>query len=202
MGKNEIVSPLNKMECYTLKNFNEDTPRKITLHILNNNQSNCIKFVEVLTGEKFPKYSDELLEADIKKNINLYSFMNYKIYDSPSKLIEKIKIKSEEVSKNQKSVKCFFSEFVVVLDNESKKEQIEIIKIEINNNYIFLNPYFFPFFIILHPYNLNIKELLPKKTFHYKIHFEDIFHINFKNSNNQIVFNYYFTGDKQFLFFN
>ena len=56
MGNNEIVSPLNKMECYMLKKFNEETPRKMTLHILSNKKNNCIQFTEVLTGEKFPKY--------------------------------------------------------------------------------------------------------------------------------------------------
>ena len=80
--------------------FRNELPRKMTIHILSNNIEDCIKFVELLTGVEFPKNSYQLLETDIdiRKKINLYSFMNYKVYNSPDKLIEAIKKTSQKIS--------------------------------------------------------------------------------------------------------
>ena len=207
MGNNTSLSPLNRVECYSLKQFQEETPRKMTIHVLCDNKANCISFVEDLTGEKFPPYSNELLEIDIEKKINLYSFINYKIYDSPSKLMDKIKIKSKFVADNPKSVKCFFSEVVIVLDNEKINEQIEIIRIELENNDILSNRvYFYPFFIFLSPFDLKIASFIRSKTFHYKITMGEILNlkekIKEKNGNNIEIFKFYKKLNVLFSYYN
>ena len=81
-NKNPTPLPLYEDKPYTLEQFKNETSRKMTLHILSNNKNSCISFVKILTGERnIFENSDELLEKDINKKINLFSFMNYKIYD-------------------------------------------------------------------------------------------------------------------------
>ena len=80
MGNKEISPLLDKIECYKLDRFKEETPRKMTIHILCDKDDFCRILVENLTGEQLPQYSEELLEINIKRKINLFSFMNYYIY--------------------------------------------------------------------------------------------------------------------------
>ena len=137
MGSQSSLSPLNKEECFSLEKFQEETPRKMTLHILSNNISDGRLLVENLSGKHLDD-SNVLLEANINQKIYLFSFMNYKIYDDAKNMMEKIKEISHEALKNcdnniiisinnqiqQKS----FDEVVIILDNEDINEQIEIIK--------------------------------------------------------------------------
>ena len=188
MGGQSPLSPLNREECFSLKKFQEETPKKMTLHILSNNISDCISLVEYLTGEKFPPLSNELLEVDIIKKINLFSFMNYKIYEDTKKLMIEIKKISHEASENCDNIiitsinnqtqRKSFAEVVIILDNEEINEQIEIIKDEIkNDNILNTNPYYTPFFIFLSPNNLDISEFIDSKRFLYKIKMEDIINL-------------------------
>ena len=68
MCSDSSSSSINEIKCFSLKEFQEkETPRKMTIHVLSNMKDNCISFVESLTGEKLTKFSDELLEKNIKK---------------------------------------------------------------------------------------------------------------------------------------
>jgi len=177
MGNNSAFSALNKVECSSLKKFKEDTARKMTIHVLSNKKDDCIHFVEHLTNEKVKKSANELLEKKIKEKINLYSFINYKLYDSVESLLKYIKELSDFLYNNPKSSKIF-SEVVIVLNNDDIKKQIETIKNEIiNDDILQTQPHLNPFFIFLTPNDLNLKGFIPSKTFHYKTRLEDIMNL-------------------------
>mgnify|MGYP002626632572 FL=1 len=193
---NSSSKTLDDVECYSLENFIKDPiPRKMTIHVLSNDRKDCISFVENLTGQKFPVLSNELKEEDIKDKFNLFSFMNYKIYNSEKVIMEVIKEKSCFIFHNPKSSEKIYSEIVVVLNNDEINKQIETIKKEINeipfddeDNYLFINPYYIPFLIFLSPNNLDLTTLLPSKTFQYKIELNDI--LNFKKNVEKITEEY------------
>jgi len=128
----------------------------MTLHILSNNKNSCISFVKILTGERnIFKKSDELLEKDINKKINLFSFMNYKIYDSADIMMKFLidKVESEEKSE--------FSEVVIVLPNEDINSQIIKIKEKMNDSETLnIDPYYTPFFLICSDHNIDVLLLL------------------------------------------
>ena len=127
------------IEASTLEKFQKDeTPRKMKLHILSDNKQDCISLVKYLTNEKFPESSDELLEKDIKDKVNLYSFMDYKVYNEPNSMMKKIKELSQFISKFPNSKKVF-SEVILILNNEKIIEQIATIKDEIENDDILSN---------------------------------------------------------------
>ena len=174
MGNNSSAS-IDEVPCSSLKDFQEkETPRKMTMHILSDNREDCISFVEHLINEKFPKDSDELKEENIKTKINLYSFMNYKIYTSPDSIMNNIKSISSFICKFPKST-MNFSEVILILNNDKINEQIKIIKNEIKNDEISFNEkYFIPFILILSPSDLDLRGLYPSKTFQYKIGLKDI----------------------------
>ena len=82
MGNSSSFSSLDDLNItkkLSLNDFKTQIKRSMTIHILSNLKKECKTFVEIITGEKFRNDSDELLEKDIPKKINLYSFMNYKI---------------------------------------------------------------------------------------------------------------------------
>ena len=164
-NKNPTPLPLYEDKPYTLEQFKNETPRKMTLHILSNNKNSCISFVKILTGEKkIFKKSDELLEKDINKKINLFSFMNYKIYDSADIMMNILidKVESEEKSE--------FSEVVIVLPNEDINSQIIKIKEKMNDcDTLNIDPYYTPFFIFCSPNNVDLNGFISSKTFYYKI---------------------------------
>ena len=164
-NKNPTPLPLYEDKPYTLEQFKNETPRKMTLHILSNNKNSCISFVKILTGEKkIFKKSDELLEKDINKKINLFSFMNYKIYDSADIMMNILidKVESEEKSE--------FSEVVIVLPNEDINNQIIKIKEKMNDSDILnTDTYYTPFFIFCSPNNVDLNGFISSKTFYYKI---------------------------------
>ena len=63
-------STSSKQEDYNpiklgLENFQKETPRKMTCHILSNKREDCIKFIEFFTKEKI--FGDELKEENIEK---------------------------------------------------------------------------------------------------------------------------------------
>ena len=183
MGNSKSSPLLNEEKKYTLEQFKSEIKRKITVHILCNNIGICITFVENLTGESFKSKPDILLENEILKKKNLYSFMNYKIYDSASKLMEEIKTRSN-APKSPINSKSFFAEVVIVLDNNDIKQQIQIIKQEINddNNIFNIKNYYYPFFIFLSPINQysELKCFKKTNTFYYNVSIGEIIKINEK----------------------
>ena len=180
MGSNSLTA-LNKVECSSLKKFQEETARKMTIHILSNRREDCVQFIEHLTNEKM-NYSDELLEKDIKEKINIYSFINYKIYNSVENLMNNIKKLSKDLYNYPKSAKIF-SEVVIILHNKNIEEQTKQIKnIIIDDDIMQTQSHLNPFYIFLTPNALNLKDFIFSKTFHYKIDLEDILNFNNKNA--------------------
>lgn len=162
------LSALNKVEYSSLKKFQEKTARKMTIHVLSNRRKDCVQFIEHLTNEKMNN-TNELLEKDIKEKINLYSFINYKIYNSVENLMDNIKKLSKDLYNSPKSAKIF-SEVVIILHNLNLEKQIEQIKnIIINDDILQTQPHLNPFYIFLTPNALNLKDFIFSKTFHYKI---------------------------------
>jgi len=92
---NSHAQTLDDVECLSLEKFKnkETTPRKMTIHVLSSSKKNCIELVESLTLIKIPENADELLEKNLKTKLTLFSFMNYKIYDSANAIMEVIKKK-------------------------------------------------------------------------------------------------------------
>ena len=169
----------------SLKDFQEkETPRKMTIHVLSNNKKDCISLIEYLLGEKFPKNSDEILESQIKKKINFFFFINYKIYNSAETIMKNINEKSNTIYKHPDSP-LVFSEVILILNNEKNNEQINIIKNSIkNDDIVSKEKYYIPFIIIISPNNLDLRGLSPSKTFQYKISLENIF--SFYRNNQKI----------------
>ena len=62
----------------------------MAIHLLSNELKDCKKFIKKFTGEKMENTNK--LE-DIKKKINLYSFMNYNICNDASELMDEIEEK-------------------------------------------------------------------------------------------------------------
>ena len=178
MGNTSIPSfdKYNQTKNLSLEQFQKETPRKMTIHILSNKEKDCIEFVEFITKEKIN--STELLEKNIEKKINLYSFMNYKVYEDAKELMNQIKKVAEFVSKNLKSENAIYSEMIIILDNDEINNQIDAIKNifeDDNEDNIFNEPYYIPFLLILSPRHICLSDFLPSKTFQYKITLEKIF---------------------------
>ena len=74
----------------------------MTIHLLSYDPNNCIKFIGFFINEK-KENSKDLLEININKKVNLYSFMNFKIYEDASKFMEVIEKKCEFAYNNPKS---------------------------------------------------------------------------------------------------
>lgn len=181
MGNNSNSS-LDEVQCFPLDKFQkEETPRKMTIHILSDNVKDCISLVEYLTGETFPKSDDALFEEKIICKINLYSFMNYKVYDSPTPIMNDIKTKTNDIFNNPQS-KLNYSEVILIINNEKINEQINTIKKEIINDKILSNEiYYNPFIILLSPNHLDLKGFIPSKTYQFKITLKDILYFDAKN---------------------
>jgi GTP-binding protein EngB required for normal cell division len=186
---NSSAKTLDDVECLSLEQFNNKntTPRKMTIHLLSSSKKNCIDLIESLTLTKVPENAYELLEKNIETKLTLFSFMNYKMYDSANDIMKAIKDKSIRLIKNPKSEEEVYSEVVVVLDNEDINKQIEIINEEINDKPIQINgedtilsanPYYVPFLIFLSFNHLDLSKFIPSKTFQYKISLKDI--LNFQ----------------------
>ena len=173
------VDIYNNTKKLALEKFQKEIHRKMTIHILSTETKKCIEFIEFFTNEKVKENSKELLEKDIHKKINLYSFMNYKIYDDVSKLINEIKDIADNASNNPKNSN--YSEVVVLLDNSIIEKQIDKIRDFFENDFV-LNECYFPFLIIISPKKIDLKSFSKSKTFHYKITFEDIVNYNKKKN--------------------
>ena len=144
-------------------------PRKMTIHILSSRKYDCIKFVQFLTNENFPDHLNELLETDIKKKVNLYSFINYKIYSSTSLIIKNIKDKSKTIKENPENKDMIYSEIILVLNNENINYQVDKLKKGILKDEILSENYYMPFIIFLSRYNLDLSGFNKLKTFQYRI---------------------------------
>ena len=157
-----------------LKVFQTNLSRKMTVHLLSNKEEDCIRFIKIFTGEEISNSSDELLEEYIKQKINLYSFMNYKIYTDTSKLINEIKKKVEYIQNDPKSELSIFSEVIIILNNEQIIEQIN--QLEENEDFMEQDSYFIPFILIISPNEkIDLKNFLSSKTFQYKITLDKIY---------------------------
>jgi len=170
-NKNNSLPVYDKPKEFTLDTFKDEIKRKMTIHILSNNSKDCIKFIELLTNEKVVN-SNELLEENIEKKVNLFSFMNYKIYEDAKNLANKIIEKIDYAFDNPEI--AIFSEVIVFLHNSNIKAQITEIKEIFESKKIWKKKYLYPFLIIISPDEINLKGFLNSKTFHYKISLENI----------------------------
>lgn len=170
MGNNPSFPSLdnfNKTKNLTLEEFKKQLPRKMTIHILSKEPKNCIDFIEFFTQEKIQN-SQELKEENITRKINLYSFMNYKIYNDASKLMQVLEDKVNESFTNSKT--SIFSEVLIILDNIEIEKQIEIIRNEFEkDDNLQTNPHLNPFIIVISPKEVDLSCFIKSKTFHYKI---------------------------------
>ena len=185
----------NSKEKDYIEEFRETLPRKMNVHVLSDNLKDCIAFVEYLTKEKFPLNSNQLLETDIFKKINLYSFMNYKIYESPDPIISDIKAKSKQIETTPLSNKYNYSEVIIILDNNKIKDYIKKLKIQILKDDVLSEDYYNPFVIVLSSSNLELNDLNPSKTFQYRTCLQKLLDFDKpkKEINNDIISN---LGDK------
>ena len=171
-SKSPSVEQYNNTKRLTLEKFKEEAKRNMTIHILSNNSKDCIDFIDLFTKEKEKIKNFELLEKDIVKKVNLYSFMNYIIYESVNALTDKLEKKVKECSDNPKNSN--FSEVIVILDNADIKAQIkEIIEFK-KNSILNTSEHLNPFVIVISPKEIDLKGLIKSKTFQYKITLEDI----------------------------
>ena len=152
------------------------TPRKMTIHVLSNNIKDCVSFIEYLAKEKIDERKRELYQINIKNKKNLFSFMNYKIYDSPEIILESLKTKSKKIQQDPKKLNFYYSEVIIVLGNE--EYHIESLKKGIIEDDILSENYYTPFIIFLTPLDLNLNDFTHSKTFQYKFILNDI--LNFK----------------------
>ena len=169
-------------------------PRKMTIHILSSRKYDCIKFVQFLTNENFPDHLNELLETDIKKKVNLYSFINYKIYSSTSLIIKNIKDKSKTIKENPENKDMIYSEIILVLNNENINYQVDKLKKGILKDEILSENYYMPFIIFLSRYNLDLSGFNKLKTFQYRIALQNLLYYDLLtkkkiNINNIIINN-------------
>ena len=130
-----VIKEINKNNNLKENQFDKETPRKMTLHILSDKEKDCISLVEFLTKEKFPN-SKELLEKNIKNKVNLYFYMNYKIYKNASYMMKEMVKKCRLAQDKDKNI--IFSEVIIIIDNESIYDQIKEIQKEIedDDNYL------------------------------------------------------------------
>ena len=181
MGNKSVVS-LSKINCLSLDDFEKQLPRKMTVHILSKNKNDYKVLVQCLTGQTLSNGENELFEKDIKKKLNLYSFMNFKIYEDAHDLMNRLKQYILLVKDKPKSDIGVFSELIIVLNNDKIKEQIDIIKHNMEDDEV-ITPVYIPFIIFLSPQNLDIADLMfSKKTFHFRVTLDDIM-MNLKNTN-------------------
>ena len=139
MGNSSSFSSLdnfNVTKKLSLNDFKAQIKRKMTIYILSNQKEESKALVEMLTGEKFRDESDELLEKDITKKNDLYSFMNYKVGTQPNDIIDKIIKKANEIHSCPSSNKYNFSELIILLDNGFNDGNI------INNINVIRNKFF------------------------------------------------------------
>lgn len=107
--------------------------------------------------------------------------MNYKVYDSPTPIMNDIKTKTNDIFNNPQS-KLNYSEVILIINNEKINEQINTIKKEIINDKILSNEiYYNPFIILLSPNHLDLKGFIPSKTYQFKLTLKDVLNINTKN---------------------
>ena len=171
------------------KDFERQTERKMTIHLISDEKEECKTFVELITNEKLGINADELLEKDIKNKNNLYSFINYKIEIDVSDAINKIIEKANKSSSNPTLENYSCSELIILFDNHNINSQFDIIKKELTLNKMFFKqkPYLLPFLIIVSTRDIMANDILPSRIFQFKINPKDI--INILKRPNNIVLN-------------
>ena len=128
------INDFNMTKNLTLEKFNAQTRRKMTIHILSNNKEDCKSFVKLMANKEI-KNNYQLLEKEIEKKINLFSFMHYKIYTYSNYLIKQIIEKAHNIAQNPSNIDEY-SDMLLILDNENTFEQIDDIRKELyENNY-------------------------------------------------------------------
>lgn len=174
--------------CLSLIDFQKMTPRKMTIHALSNNIKDCVSFIECLAREKMNER--ELYEKNIKKKKNIFSFMNYKIYDSPELMVKNIKSKSKKIQEDPKKLNFYYSEVIIVLDNEKINDHIDNLKNGIieDEDDILSENYFTPFIIFLTPRDLDLSDFSHSKTFQYKFILKDILNFKLNERDNNYFF--------------
>ena len=161
----------------------------MTIHIISNEKEECKTFVELITNEKLGINADELLEKDIQKKENLYTFINYKIETDAFDAINKIIEKANKSSSNPTLENYSCSELIILFDNHNINSQFDIIKKELTLNKMFFKqkPYLLPFLIIVSTRDIMANDILPSRIFQFKINPKDI--INILKRQNNIVLN-------------
>ena len=94
--------------------------------------------------------------------------MNYKVYNSPDKLIEAIKKTSQKISENPANKELNYSEVILVLNCKNIEEYVKTIREKILKDDILSQDYYTPFIIFLYPYKLDLKDFDKSKTFQYR----------------------------------
>ena len=121
----------NNTKNLSVDDFKQLTARKMTIYLLSDEKEKCKNFVELITKQKFPDNSTQLLEKNIEKKIDIYSFMNYEIGIDALTIIDKIIKKAKDISSHPISKKYIFSELILLFDNNNINEQIKIIDKEL-----------------------------------------------------------------------
>lgn len=178
----------NNTKNLSVDDFKQLTARKMTIYLLSDENEKCKNFVELITKQKFPDNSTQLLEKNIEKKIDIYSFMNYEIGIDALTIIDKIIKKAKDISSHPISKKYIFSELILLFDNNNINEQIKIIDKELfkekqNKMFFKQKPYLLPFLIIISPRNLELQNFLSSKTFQFRINPENIMYFYRLNSN-------------------
>ena len=100
--------------------------------------------------------------------------MNFKIYEDAHDLMNRLKQYILLVKDKPKSDIGVFSELIIVLNNDKIKEQIDIIKHNMEDDEV-ITPVYTPFIIFLSPQNLDIADLMLfnvlKKDFSFSCNF-------------------------------
>ena len=161
---NTSDSVFTKTKNLTLAEFNKNTLRKMSLHILSpetNSIEKCTELINHFT-KCSPRNGKDLMEEDIKDKVNLFSYMNYHSYRNPISLMDSLSTKIELCIEKLGIGTAFFSEVILVICNkeqEKRKKQIDSLKNEINNNEnIKDNLCYYPFIIFLCKEDLYLSD--------------------------------------------
>ena len=116
--------------------------------------------------------------------------MNYKIYDSPELMVKNIKSKSKKIQEDPKKLNFYYSEVIIVLDNEKINDHIDNLKNGIieDEDDILSENYFTPFIIFLTPRDLDLSDFSHSKTFQYKFILKDILNFKLNERDNNYFF--------------
>ena len=111
--------------------------------------------------------------------------MNFKIYDEINDLMNRLKQEILIMKDSPQSKKIPFSEVIIVIDNSNIKEQIEIIKKNMDDDEEVITSVYTPFIIFLSRQSLDLTDFPDiKKIYHFQISLNDV--ITYLKSQNEI----------------